>query len=193
MGNKVKYGLKSVYYAVATIAANGSATYTTPVAWPGAVNLSLDAQGDVTKFRADNIDYWVGQSNNGYSGSLESALVPDSFKKDVLGYFEDSAGMLVEDAGASTTPFALLFQFEGDDKATRHVLYNCTASRPAVNGQTTDAAIEPQTESVDLTASSIYVTALSKDIVKASALEASTNYSNWFTAVQQPAAASATT
>lgn len=193
MANKVKYGLKSVYYAVATIAANGSATYTTPVAWPGAVNLSLDAQGDVTKFRADNIDYWVGQSNNGYSGSLESALVPDSFKKDVLGYFEDSAGMLVEDAGASTTPFALLFQFEGDDKATRHVLYNCTASRPAVNGQTTDAAIEPQTESVDLTASSIYVTALSKDIVKASALEASTNYSNWFTAVQQPAAASATT
>ncbi len=193
MGNKVKYGLKSVYYAVATIAANGSATYTTPVAWPGAVNLSLDAQGDVTKFRADNIDYWVGQSNNGYSGSLESALVPDSFKKDVLGYFEDSAGMLVEDAGASTTPFALLFQFEGDDKATRHVLYNCTASRPAVNGQTTDAAIEPQTESVDLTASSIYVTALNKDVVKASALEASTNYSNWFTAVQQPAAASATT
>ena len=193
MANKVKYGLKSVYYAVATIAANGSATYTTPVAWPGAVNLSMDAQGDVTKFRADNIDYWVGQSNNGYSGSLESALVPDSFKKDVLGYFEDSAGMLVEDAGASTTPFALLFQFEGDDKATRHVLYNCTASRPAVNGQTTDAAIEPQTESVDLTASSIYVTALNKDVVKASALEASTNYSNWFTAVQLPAAASATT
>lgn len=193
MANKVKYGLKSVYYAVATIAANGSATYTTPVPWPGAVNLSLDAQGDVTKFRADNIDYWVGQSNNGYSGSLESALVPDSFKKDVLGYFEDSAGMLVEDAGASTTPFALLFQFEGDDKATRHVLYNCTASRPAVNGQTTDAAIEPQTESVDLTASSIYVTALSKDVVKASALESSTNYSSWFTAVQLPAAASATT
>ena len=193
MANKVKYGLKSVYYAVATIAANGSATYTTPVAWPGAVNLSLDAQGDVTKFRADNIDYWVGQSNNGYSGSLESALVPDSFKKDVLGYFEDSAGMLVEDAGASTTPFALLFQFEGDDKATRHVLYNCTASRPAVNGQTTDAAIEPQTESVDLTASSIYVSALSKDVVKASALESSTNYSNWFTTVQLPVATSATT
>lgn len=193
MANKVKYGLKSVYYAVATIAANGSATYTTPVAWPGAVNLSLDAQGDVTKFRADNIDYWVGQSNNGYSGSLESALVPDSFKKDVLGYFEDSAGMLVEDAGASTTPFALLFQFEGDDKATRHVLYNCTASRPAVNGQTTDAAIEPQTESVDLTASSIYVSALSKNVVKASALESSTNYSNWFTTVQLPVATSATT
>ena len=151
------------------------------------------AQGDVTKFRADNIDYWVGQSNNGYSGSLESALVPDSFKKDVLGYFEDSAGMLVEDAGASTTPFALLFQFEGDDKATRHVLYNCTASRPAVNGQTTDAAIEPQTESVDLTASSIYVSALSKNVVKASALESSTNYSNWFTTVQLPVATSATT
>lgn len=187
MANKVKYGLKNVYYAVATLSDNGSATYGTPVRWPGAVNLSLDAEGDVTKFRADNIDYWVGQSNNGYSGDFESALIPESFKTDVLGYITDTNGNLFEDAGASTKPFALLFQFEGDENATRHVLYNCTASRPSVSGQTTEETIEPQTETTSLTASTIYVPGIDKDIVKGSAKQTDSNYNTWFEAVVQPA------
>lgn len=186
--NKVKYGLKSVYYAKGTIAADGSATYAPPVAWPGAVNLSMDAQGGMTKFRADNINYWVGQSNGGYEGDLESALIPDSFKKDILGYIEDSNGVLIEDAEAPTVPFALLFQFEGDKNATRHVLYNCTASRPSVSGKTTDEEIAPQTETASLTASSIYSDALGKNIVKAKAAPGDAPYDTWFDTVYQPAA-----
>ena len=189
MANKVKYGLKNVYYAVATIAANGSATYETPVAIPGAVSLSLSAEGGETKFRADNINYWVGQSNNGYSGDLEVALIPDSFKTDVLGMIKDSTNkVLIEDAEAKTTPFALLFQFEGDASATRHVMYNCTAARPELNGSTTEEEIEPQTETMSLTASSIYNASLQKNIVKASVdeVEAASIYSGWTGAVWQP-------
>lgn len=191
MANRVKYGLKNVYYAVATIDSDNVATYGTPVAWPGAVNLSLDAEGGTTKFRADNIDYWVGQSNNGYSGDFESALIPDSFRKDVLGDITDTAGVMVEDASAKTVYFALLFQFEGDDKNTRHVMYKCSATRPSVSGATTDEEIEPQTETLTLTATAIHNSSISADVVKARCQETDSPYSTWFDAVYQPSTISA--
>lgn len=190
MPNKIKYGLKNVYYAVATIAADGSATFDTPVAIPGAVSLSMEPQGENTPFYADNIVYWVGAANNGYEGDLEIARVPDSFKTDVLGYIASGNGLLVEDANAAAGHFALLFQFEGDVKATRHVMYNCTATRAAAAGTTKGESIEPETESMTITATSIYVAALETDIVKSEtdANTSTTVYDAWFDAVTVPTA-----
>lgn len=196
MANKVKYGLKNVYYAKATIDASANtATYGTVKAWPGAVSLSLDAEGGTTKFRADNVDYWVGQSNNGYSGDFESALVPDDFRMDILGEVapDGHTGILVEDAGAKTVYFALMFQFEGDDAATKHVIYKCSASRPSVSGQTTEEEIEPQTETLTITASAIHNATLNKDIVKARCASGDDAYSGWFSAVWQPGSPNGTT
>lgn len=187
--NKVKFGLSNCFYAVATIAEDGSATYGMPVRWAGAVSLSLDQEGDTTQFRADNIDYWVGNANNGYSGDFETALIPDSAYLDIFEYFMDNNGNLVEDAGATGKPFALLFQFEGDEHATRHVLYNVNAARPSVAGSTTEATITPETETVSLTASSVYVPALEKNVVKARANKGDANYDTFFDAVTLPAAA----
>jgi phi13 family phage major tail protein len=190
MANKIKYGIKNVYYAVATLAANNSATYDTPVALPGAVSLTLDPEGDNNIFYADNIAYYTSYANNGYSGSLELALIPDAFRKDVLGEIEDNKDVLVEEQGAPSVHFALMFQFEGDEKATRHVVYNCVASRPTTNGNTKESSIEPQTETINLTATSIYNASLDKDIVKArtSGTTDNTTYSGWFTSVYTPTA-----
>lgn len=192
--NKVKFGLKNCYYAVATLASNNSASYSTPVALPGAVSLSLDAQGDNNPFYADDIVYYADIANGGYSGSLELALIPDAFKKDVLGYKEDSNDVLYEDADAQPVNFALLFEFAGDKHATRHVMYNCTASRPKVGSQTKAATSEPQTETIDITATSVYNASVSKNVVKARVTPTeATQYAAWFSSVYQPAAASATT
>lgn len=191
MANRVKYGLKNVYYAKATLDSNNEATYGTPKPWNGAVSLSLDAEGGTTKFRADNIDYWVGQSNGGYSGDFESALIPDDFRKDILGDIVDSEGVMVEDAAAKTVYFALLFQFEGDEKNTRHVMYKCSATRPSVSGATTDEEVEPQTETLTLTATAVHNADIDADVVKARCLESDSPYSTWFDAVYQPTTVSA--
>ena len=79
MGNKVKYNLKNVHAAKLTETADDGGTpvfaYATPQAIPGAVSISLDAEGESSPFYADGIVYFRSVTNNGYSGDLEIALI----------------------------------------------------------------------------------------------------------------------
>lgn len=146
------------------------------------LNNQVDAQGDTNTFYADNIAYYTSSANNGYQGDLEVALLPDSFRSDVLGETVDTNGLYAEYSNAATVEFALLFQFEGDDKAARHCLYRCTASRPSVSGNTKEESIEPQTESITITA----MPRINDELVKSKCPEGATGYTNFFTAVVEP-------
>lgn len=190
MANKVKYGLKNVYYAVATIASNGTATYATPVAWPGAVSLSLDRDDNVEEFYADNIVYFTSGETSGYSGTFESALIPDSFRENVLGEVKDGKNVYFENASAETVHFALLFEFNGDDTAAKHVLYNCTASFPSVASETVNETVTPITETINITARTVWNATLSANVIKARLTDSTSSaYTTWNNAVYMGTAA----
>lgn len=153
MGNKVKYNLKNVHAAKLTKTEDGKYSYATPQPIPGAVSISLDAEGDSSPFYADGIVYFRSTANNGYSGDLEIALIPEWFRTDILKETLDKNGVLIESSKVTEMEkFALLFEFDGDVRCIRHVLYNCTASRPSIESETKEDTIEPGTEKLSLTA-----------------------------------------
>lgn len=179
MGNKVKYNLKNVH--IARITKTGDeAEFDTPKAIPGAVSISLEAEGESTPFFADGIVYFRSVANNGYSGDLELAIVPDWFREEILNETLDSNGVLFETTeNSEAEKFALLFEFDGDKNGIRHILYNCTATRPSIESETKEESIEPGTETLSIKCDPL------NGIVKAKSSEKTKPdvYANWFKSV----------
>ena len=185
MANKVKFGIKNVYYAKATDDGTGKLSYEKPVAMPGARSISLSASGEVSNWYADNVVFFSVAASNGYEGDLVLAMIPDSFRTEILGEtLDENGGFYVEKSDVPTVEFALLFQFEGDVSATRHCMYRCTATRPEVSSSTVEDTVEPQEQTITITA----MPRISDSIVKSRCPADASAYANWFTAVQEPAA-----
>ena len=81
--------------------------------------------------------------------------------------------------------FALLFEFDGDINAIRHVLYNCTVARPTIESSTKEASIEPGTETLSITADP-----REDGLVKSRTGDETTTatYNNWYKNVYVPSA-----
>ena len=150
---------------------------------PGAVSISMDPTGEPESFYADGIEYYVINNNQGYDGDLELAMIPESFRTDILKEEADSNNVLVENANSETGSFAFLFEFDGDIRKTRHVLYNCTASRPTIESKTNEDEKEVQTETLTIKARP-----MADGCVKAKTGDTTTEtvYNNWYKSAYQP-------
>lgn len=156
--NKVQFGLKNVHYAVVTETPNQTTgaletTYGTVKAWPGAVKMTMTASGEQSKFFADDTAYYTASTNAGYDVEFECAAIPEDVKTSVLGQSKDTKGVIFETSDDTLHYIALLFEFNGDQGAAKHILYRCMLSRPTREGSTTEDSTTVQTLSLNLTAS----------------------------------------
>lgn len=175
--NKVRYGLSNVHVGTVTMG-DGAPTFSVPKAYPGAVNMTLDAEGEQSIFYADNIAYYVTNSNNGYTGELEMAYLYDWFETEYLGNKESQEGMIVETSDVPTQMAYIMFQFEGDVNATKYIIYNATFSRPSLEGSTQEDTTEPNTTTIPFTSVPL-VTEFGK-IVRAKVPSTASNYATFF-------------
>lgn len=175
--NKVRYGLSNVHVGTITIEEK-TPTFSIPEPYPGAVNLVLNAQGDQSVFYADNIAYYVTNSNNGYEGELEMAYLYDWFETEYLGNIESNEGMLVETDSLPETLAYIMFQFEGDKNAIKYIMYNATFGRPSLEGGTKEGSTTPNTTTIPFT--TVPLVTEFGNIVRAKVPSTASNYETFF-------------
>lgn len=185
MDNKVTFGLKNTHYSVITESEDGI-KYGTPTPIPGTVEISLDPRGDMSEFYADDILYYSAANNQGYDGTLTIANIPEQFAIDCLGELKDDTDMVItEKSNAVGKNFALMFEFDGDVKAVRHVLYNCSANRPTISSSTKTNTKEPNTNELTFVSSPRSTDLAVK--TKTTATTPKSIYDNWYKKVYEKA------
>ena len=103
MGNKVKYNLKNVHAAKLTETDSDGTTafsYAEPKAIPGAVSISLDAEGETSPFYADGIVYFRSVTNPRlYRAKFKRDIFKDLSKleKSYKGKTENGEELQIED------------------------------------------------------------------------------------------------
>lgn len=184
MENKVLFGLENVHVAFYD---EETKKYDEPTHIPGAVNIALTPEGEEYKFYADNILYYAVDSNNGYTGDLEMALIPDEFLIEALGWEKDENDLVVEIADGVQKPFALLYEVKGDKRGRRYVFYNCKTSKPSQESSTKGESQEVNTQTLTLAVTPKQMS--DKNVIKAAVELTEGNaavFNDFFDAVVEP-------
>ena len=149
MENKVEFGLSNVHVAVESTDGN----WEKPKLIPGAISFSPSAEGEDFHFYADDGDYYNEYTDNGYSGELSIALLPEWFLGKVLGYRKAQDGGIVEIKNAPKKRFCLIFEGKGDKHARRFAFINCGAGKPTEEYKTLEDKKEVRVQTLPITVS----------------------------------------
>lgn len=153
--NIVEFGLSKVHWAEKLTDAPTYGAYT---AEPGAVQAGWEYTGGRNVFRADNKNYSITYANNGGTLTIELAKLSDEFKLMTGLFRRDANGAIVTLAKPTPKHFAMAFDIDGDAKARENVFFDCVASLPGGNAQTTEENdTTPQTQSIEITYSPIVI------------------------------------
>ena len=149
--NIVSFGLRNVHYSKATQADDGTWSFATPVALPGAQEFNSDVIGGSTTVRADDIVVAQLNQNGGRTLTLKVTELTDEFKIDILGYKKTAEGNLVEITNAPVVTFALGVEFQGDVKARRVWYYLCNVTPINEATKTKSESIEANAITLNIT------------------------------------------
>lgn len=182
--NKIKFGFKKFAWAIITRDEDGKPTYGTPVIEKGATEMSLEANVETTQIPADdNPNYAEAVDDKGYTGDITIQIAGDEYKKTILGWKEDTNGVLVEVAGAAPKEHVILCEFSGDAHATRHVFYRCSPTKPGINSKTKGDGLESQPDTIGVR---ITPDPYTNNLHAQAAPEQKAVYDSWYDKVYEP-------
>lgn len=183
MAEKVRFGVSNLHVGTYEVADDGTVSLGTPVHVAGTVSISFEADASENNFFADNVKYWTGYSDNGYTGEIENALFDDTFKTTFMNYVQLDDGGIAQIKGRQNPPVYFIFEGSGDAEHRRMIVYNVALGQINREYETTEDSIEPQTATLPFTANGDNATG----IVYVSYKESDAVYSTMFTTPPVPA------
>lgn len=147
--NGIQFGLENVGIRPE----NDDGTYGPEITidWP--INLNLEKQSQLLKFYANDTIAAAIETDDGFSGSLETMYFPDDFLLAVLNQVRDSLGAILSGGGEISKYFAIHFMFKGDKFNKKVWACKCKATPPKGSHTTTEgSSINADHETSDITA-----------------------------------------
>lgn len=199
MSKKVQFGIKDVTVWPITEGVDSQTqeptlTFGTKISVPGTTKLTLDSDAsDATTFYADDIAYYITPGkNNGRTGSIDNAFIPEEVMTSLMDFVVDANGNIVELVNSSTKYFAMAFSKETNDGDIRFIYYKCAFGKLPVSGDTTTDSATPETTTVNIkivpptkqyTVGGVKQSVLG---IRTGATTSSASYNAWFTTPQEP-------
>lgn len=182
--NKVTFGISNGHYAVATPGVGNSYTFGTVKELPNLQSITATVVGGKQDVYADNKIVATLTSYSGQELAIKVSELSDEFKKDVLGYLEDTGKALCEVANAQVKTFAFGCQIEGDVYARRVWYYLCTATNPGESSTTKADTPTPNEPELTITVRPIAVQ--EHEVIRRIAKSEDSAYKDFFTTVTLP-------